>query len=46
MLVTGDKVPEARVWVAPRAEPVQLREALAGHGMPLLCFYLYNWSPT
>jgi peroxiredoxin len=45
MLEPGDTVPDARIWATPRDEPVQLREAL-GEGLILLCFYLFDWSPT
>jgi hypothetical protein len=45
MLGPGDRVPDARVWVTPGEEPVQLRDALGG-GLMLLCFYLWDWSPT
>jgi hypothetical protein len=45
MLEAGHRVPDARVWTAPGAEPVQLRDAL-GDGLTLLCFYLWDWSPT
>ena len=45
MLETGESVPDARVWAAPREESVALREAL-GDGLVLLCFYLWDWSPT
>ncbi len=46
MLETGDRIPEVHVWTAPRSEPVTLREALAGDGLALLCFYPFDWSPT
>jgi peroxiredoxin len=46
MLEAGDRVPDARVWTAPREEPVTLRDALAGEGSVLLCFYPFDWSPT
>ena len=45
MLAPGDTVPVARVWAAIGAEPIQLRDAL-GDGLVLLCFYLWDWSPT
>ena len=45
MLAAGDRVPPARVWTAPREAAVQLAEAL-GDGLVLLCFYLWDWSPT
>lgn len=44
MLQPGDPVPAAMVWAEPRAEPVELREALAGDGPALLCFYVFDWS--
>ena len=46
MLEPGDRIPEARVWTAPRAGPIPLRDTIAGDGLALLCFYLWNWSPT
>jgi hypothetical protein len=45
MLEPGDQVPDVRVWTAVGAEPVALSEAL-GDGRVLLCFYLWDWSPT
>jgi peroxiredoxin len=45
MLTAGDTVPDARVWVAPRDGPKQLRDAL-GAGLVFLCFYPFDWSPT
>jgi hypothetical protein len=45
MLGAGDNVPAARVWSAPREGPQPLREIL-GEGLTLLCFYLWDWSPT
>lgn len=45
MLEAGDHVPDARVWTAPGEEPVQLNDVL-GYGLTLLCFYLWDWSPT
>jgi peroxiredoxin len=46
MLRPGDRIPEARVWAAPREGPVRLNEVLAGEGPALLCFYPFDWSPT
>jgi len=46
VLEAGDRVPDARVWTAPREGPVALRDAVAGDGFALLCFYLWDWSPT
>jgi hypothetical protein len=44
MLSPGDRIPDARIWTAPR-ERVPLREHLAG--VPaLLLFYLFDWSST
>jgi len=46
MLAVGARVPDARVWTAPRTGPTALHDALAGDGLALLCFYLWDWSPT
>jgi peroxiredoxin len=46
VLQPGDRIPRARVWTAPREDPVDLGEALAGDGLALLCFYPFDWSPT
>jgi peroxiredoxin len=45
MLEPGDTIPDARVWTAPSEGAVHLREAL-GERLVLLCFYLFDWSPT
>jgi hypothetical protein len=45
MLEAGDRVPDLLVWTAPREEPRLLRQVL-GAGLTLLCFYVYDWSPT
>jgi hypothetical protein len=45
MLGPGDAVPAVDVWSAPREEARPLREVL-GAGFTLLCFYVYDWSPT
>ena len=45
MLDAGARVPDVQVWAAPREEARPLREVL-GEGWTLLCFYLYDWSPT
>jgi hypothetical protein len=45
MLEQGDRVPGVDVWAAPREEARPLREVL-GEGLTLLCFYVYDWSPT
>jgi len=45
VLQPGDRVPEVQVWAAPREKSVPLSESL-GDGLVLLCFYLWDWSPT
>lgn len=45
MLGPGDRVPDVRIWTAPREEAQPLKEAL-GAGYSLLCFYVFDWSPT
>lgn len=45
MLGPGDSVPEVQVWTAMREEARPLRQVL-GAGLTLLCFYLWDWSPT
>lgn len=45
VLGPGEAVPEARVWAATREGSVALADAL-GDGLVLLCFYLWDWSPT
>jgi len=44
-LEPGDRVPDVHVWAAPRETSAPLGEAL-GDGLVLLCFYLWDWSPT
>jgi len=44
MLGPGDRVPSARVWSTPGEEAVELRDAIAGDGLVLLCFYVFDWS--
>ncbi len=46
MLEPGARIPDARVWTAPREGPVSLADAIAGDGAALLCFYAWDWSPT
>jgi peroxiredoxin len=46
VLEPGDKLPQARIWTAPRQDPVDVAEAIAGEGLALLCFYPFDWSPT
>jgi hypothetical protein len=45
MLDVGATVPDVEVWADIREEPKPLRDLL-GTGWSLLCFYLYDWSPT
>jgi hypothetical protein len=45
MLEAGDRIPEARVWTAPRQDPVSIGDALAGDDLVFLCFYFFDWSP-
>jgi hypothetical protein len=45
MLEVGSAVPDVTVWTGPREEAQPLRKVL-GDGHSLLCFYLYDWSPT
>ncbi len=45
MLGPGEHIPAARVWQAPREDPVDLAIALVGDGLALLCFYVFDWSP-
>jgi len=45
VLEAGARVPEVLVWAAPREEPGPLHEVL-GDGLTLLCFYVFDWSPT
>lgn len=45
MLGPGDRVPDVRVWTAPREDARSLKEVL-GAGPSLLCFYVFDWSPT
>ena len=45
MLEPGASVPEVEVWTAPREQARPLPEVLDG-GLSLLCFYVWDWSPT
>ena len=45
VLGPGSSVPDVPVWTSPREEAQPLREVL-GEGLSLLCFYLWDWSPT
>jgi hypothetical protein len=45
VLEAGDPVPDVLVWTAPREEARSLRQVL-GAGFALLCFYVFDWSPT
>ena len=44
MLETGSKVPDARVWLAPR-EPASCENLVAGRAA-LFVFFLFAWSST
>jgi hypothetical protein len=44
VIVLGEAVPDARVWVTPR-DSVTLAE-LADESACLLLFYLFDWSST
>jgi hypothetical protein len=44
MLQPGDPIPDAQVWGAPREDATTLAEAIAGDGLVLLCFYVFDWS--
>ncbi|MFN2471372.1 MAG: hypothetical protein ABR583_10410 [Gaiellaceae bacterium] len=44
MLEVGERIPDAQVWMGPRA-PVDLR-TLAHEQPLLLVFYLFDWSST
>jgi peroxiredoxin len=44
VLAVGDRIPDARVWLAPR-ESLSLRE-LVEDGPVLLFFFLFDWSGT
>lgn len=44
MLKTGDRIPEATVWLGPR-QPMSLAE-IVEDGPVLLLFYLFDWSST
>jgi peroxiredoxin len=44
VLAVGDRIPDAKVWLAPR-EPISLRE-LVEEGPVLIVFYLFDWSGT
>jgi hypothetical protein len=45
VLSAGDPVPDVEVWTEPRTSPERLHDVL-GNGLTLLCFYLFDWSPT
>jgi hypothetical protein len=44
VLATGDRVPEATVWLAPR-EPVTMTDLVEDHAA-LFVFLLFAWSST
>ena len=45
MLEAGNSVPDVQVWADIREEARPMKEIL-GPGFALLCFYLWDWSPT
>jgi hypothetical protein len=44
VLQVGERIPNAKVWLAPR-ESVSVRE-LVDEGPILVLFYLFDWSGT
>jgi len=44
LLTTGDRIPEAKVWLAPR-EPTTTT-ALVEDAPALFLFFLFAWSST
>ena len=44
MLQVGDRIPDVKVWLAPR-ESIAFRE-LVEDGPVLVLFYLFDWSGT
>jgi peroxiredoxin len=44
VLAVGDRIPDVRVWLAPR-EGVSLHD-LVSEGPILVLFYLFDWSGT
>lgn len=45
MLGPGDRIPDVTLWVVAHEEPVPFREAIAGDGHALICFYPFDFSP-
>jgi hypothetical protein len=45
VLEAGDRVPDVSVWADVREEARPLKE-IFGPGLSLLCFFLWDWSPT
>jgi hypothetical protein len=45
VLGPGESIPEVQVWTSPREEARPVGDVL-GAGYSLLCFYLFDWSPT
>jgi peroxiredoxin len=45
VLEAGARVPDVQIWTSPREDAQALKDVL-GEGWTLLCFYLYDWSPT
>ncbi|HEV3478243.1 MAG TPA: hypothetical protein VG144_02205 [Gaiellaceae bacterium] len=44
MLQVGDRIPDVKVWLAPR-ESVSVHD-LVSQGPILVLFYLFDWSGT
>jgi hypothetical protein len=44
VLASGEQIPDAHVWLAPR-ESISLRD-LVDEGPVLILFYLFDWSGT
>lgn len=44
MLAAGDRIPDAKVWLAPR-EPAAVTDLVAGSSA-LFLFFLFAWSST
>jgi hypothetical protein len=45
VLEAGASVPDVQIWTSPREDAQPLKHVL-GEGWTLLCFYIYDWSPT
>jgi peroxiredoxin len=44
VLEVGDRIPDVKVWLAPR-ESISLRD-LVEEGSVLVLFYLFDWSES